>query len=147
MRTLSVAIFTAAALLLSGCASPSLVQDLRLYGLTCLNTKKVVIRPSEGGFGAGITVYADRQYIIQKIWDKIYQATPDSPWVTADCRQIEFYTSHDASTPLVTLQVNGKDQTHIKGKTQKEGFTCPGLYDYLTPLLRRAYENRAKDSS
>ena len=147
MRTLSVAVLTVIALLLSGCATPSLVQDLRLHGLTCLNTKKVLIHASEAGFGAGMTVHANEQFIIQGIWDKVYLARPYSIWAASGFREIEFYTSHDASTPVVILQVNVTDETHIKGKTDKEGFRCPGLHEYLTPFLKHEYDRKLKDSS
>ena len=123
-------------LVLSGCAQPSLVGQMKARGVTYLNTKKVVIRDCEGGFGGNVVVSATEQFIIQEIWDRIYLSRPYHCWAACGWGEIEFYLSEDANTPAVVLEVNETDETHLKGKTPDQGFRCPGLQEYIDQFLR-----------
>jgi len=118
---------------------------MKRRGISYLTTRKVVIRGSEGGYGADTVFLATEDFIIQEIWDTIYVSRPYHIWCACGFREIEFYEWENAKQPIVTLCVNKTCETHIKGKTPKEGFRCPGLTDYLTKLLKYEYEkNKTK---
>lgn len=135
----------------AGCgpsASPkedlTLVGQMRRRGISHLDTRKVVIRGSEGCYGADTIVVATEGFIIQKIWDTIYMARPYHTWAASGYREIEFYHWEKDPEPVVVLRLNVTDEAHFRGQTAKEGFRCPGLSEYLTGLLKRAYEKRKR---
>ncbi len=73
-----------AALLLAGCANtqlaptiePAFVQILKRHGLTPDSTRKIDLVASEGGYGSGLQVIITEEFLIQEIWDTIYQSRP-----------------------------------------------------------------------
>ena len=130
------------ALLCAGCAGPSLVRDLEKRGVTYQNTEKIIVQDSEGGWGADTIVVLSDEFAIQTVWDAIYQARPYSQWVASGYREIRFYTASRADKPNVILRQNASDEVHLKGLTARDGYRCPGLFDYLTPFLEHEYEKR-----
>ena len=67
-------------LIITGCTSPSLVERMNDYGVTHLNTQKIVLHGSEADVGSGVTVDIEEHCLIQRIWDSIYQSRPEITW-------------------------------------------------------------------
>lgn len=127
---------------ISGCTKPTLVDQMQSRGISYLNTQKVVIRASEGGYGSDTVVNVEEEFIIQRIWDSIYVSRPYHRWSASGDEQVEFYSSREDSKPRLTLMVNVSDLARIKGQTYNEGFRCPGLNEYLQEWLKREYEKK-----
>lgn len=125
-----------------GEAPPSLLRELRDRGVTDATTMKVVIRSSEGNFGRDTVVTADEHFIVQGIWDGIYASRPDSHWCACGFDEIDFYTAKDAREPAATLRLNASGAAHLKGKTPREGFRCPGLQPFVQDLLQAEYRKK-----
>lgn len=142
IRTSPLVIVIGTLFLLVGCASPSLVHDLKARDITYLNTKKLVIRGSQADVGADVVVELASPFIIQTIWDMIYLSRPYHLWYMSGYRILELYTSEDATVPDVTLLVNESDKTQIEGKDHDDGYRCPGLNTYLMEFLKNEYERR-----
>jgi hypothetical protein len=66
--------------LLCGCASPSLVRQMEKRGITHQNTEKIVLVGGEADVGSGTQVVIEEQFLIQEIWDSIYQSRPYGVW-------------------------------------------------------------------
>ena len=138
-----------AALLLAGCANtqlaptiePAFVQILKRHGLTPDSTDKIDLVASQGGYGSGLQVTITEGYLIQEIWDTIYQSRPYRVSAASGNRRLRFYTSADSSKPGVEVKVNGTDRCHVKGGFE-QGYRCPGINKVLEPLLKREYEKR-----
>ena len=138
-----------AALLLAGCANtqlaptiePAFVQILKRHGLTPDSTDKIDLVASQGGYGSGLQVTITEGYLIQEIWDTIYQSRPYRVSAASGNRRLRFYTSADSSKPGVEVKVNGTDRCHVKGGFE-QGYRCPGINKVLEPLLKREYEKQ-----
>ena len=138
-----------AALLLAGCANtqlaptiePAFVQILKRHGLTPDSTEKIHLVASEGGYGSRLQVIITEGYLIQEIWDTIYQARPYRTTVASGNRRLRFYTSADSSKPDVEVMVNVTDRCHVKGGFE-QGYRCPGINKVLEPVLKREHEKR-----
>lgn len=126
----------------TGCAGPSLVRDMKARESTYLNTTKIVVRDSEGSFGGDIIISESSHWFIQRIWDTIYQSRPYSLWSASGFREVSFYSSENSTTPTVVLRLNDTDEAHFQDKGPHDGYRCPGLFEYLTPFLKREYEKK-----
>ena len=137
-------IFCALALLsFMGCAAPrGLVQRLSDQFVTTRyrNTDKIVLTGSEGGYGASTTVTITAEFLIQEIWDSIYQSRPHDVWYACGYRKLEFHQRGQGDEPVLTLMVNASDACHIEGTSDR--FRCPGINAILEKLLKTEYEKR-----
>lgn len=132
------------ALLAQGCSNPSLVRDLKKRNVTYLNTTHIVVRGSESDGCPGVIVEDGADYVIQEIWDKIYQSRPYPRFAFSSWRTLELYTYYDFNEPAVTLMVNETNETHIKGTSPKDGYRCPGLEQYLINMLIRELQTKTQ---
>jgi len=135
--------------LVAGCSSPSaadrhasLLRELGERGVTDLTTAKVVVRSNEGNFGSDTAITATEHFIIQGIWDTIYASRPDPYWAASGFDEIALYTSREASESAATLLLNVSGSVHLKGKTPREGFRCPGLEPFIHNLLEAEYKKK-----
>ncbi len=122
-----------------------LVQILKSKGITYLNTDKVIIYGSQADYGSNTKVLGEWSWLIQKIWDKIYQSRSFDEWAMSGYRTIEFYKKE--SKLKVTLLVNETDVCFIENENRekgKKGFRCPGLNEFLMNLLKYEYEKNQK---
>ena len=116
-----------------------LVGLLREKGVTYLNTSKVVIYGSQADFGTDTKVVGEWTWLIQEIWDKIYQSRPLNNWTTSNYLRVEFYT--DDNKVKAVFYVNETDNCFLSEK-DKNGYRCPGIYSYLIKLLRLEHEGK-----
>ena len=138
-----------AALLLAGCANtqlaptnePAFVQVLNRHGLTPESTQKIDVVASEGGYGSRVQVSITEEFLIQEIWDTIYQSRPYRTWAASGHRKLRFYTSADSSKPDLEVMVNVTDRCHVNGGFER-GYRCPGINKVLEPVLKREHEKR-----
>ena len=123
-------------LILTGCASPSLVQRMDAHGVTHLNTGKIVLHGSEADVGAGVKLDVVEHFLIQRIWDAVYQSRPEITWYASGYRRADFYVDTNLDTPACTLWINASDACHLDGEGDR--FRCPQLDGFVTDLLRKA---------
>lgn len=126
--------------LTAGCQQTSLVKKIKSHGINDQATGKIIIRGSEADVGPNINVVITEQFVIQKIWDKIYESRPTSIWYASGYRQVDFYKSSEDIKPLFTLLVNESDASHIKGTTNR--FRCPGLAAFASKMLLEEYKRQ-----
>ena len=146
MKTL---VFMTSLLVLAGCQStsshpdgrPALVRDLERRGVTDANTVEIVLAGSEGGYGGDTQVDITAPFLIQEIWDTIYQSRPHKTWAASGFRRLRFYTHPDAEQPAAELLVNITDRCHFEGAFD-DAFRCPGINKILGPLLKAEYEKK-----
>ena len=124
---------------------PPLVKLLREQGITHENTAKIVLQGSEGGFGSDVMVEVPWQFLIQEIWDTIYQSRPYSVRCACGYRKAHFYAKIPKTEPselpvTVTLCINATGRCHIEGQT--DGFRCPKLNSLVERVLKKEYESR-----
>ena len=142
-------VFLASLLVLTGCTSipphpdlrPELVKKLADKGVLDTNTRKIILVGSQGGFGSATQVIIKHDFLIQEIWDTIYQSRPYGSWAACGFRKILFYTDSQSATPTVELSVNVTDRCHFKGAFD-EAFRCPGINKILDPMLKKEYEKK-----
>jgi len=135
--------------MLAGCQSPlpysdsrpALVQKLATRGVSDANTWKIVLVGSEGGYGAETTVVITANFLVQEIWDTIYQSRPHKTYAASGNRKLRFYTDVDSDTPAAELLVNATDRCHFQ-EAFDEGSRCPGINRILEPLLKAEYAKR-----
>jgi hypothetical protein len=135
--------------LIAGCSAtspvvshqPPLVQRLAGFGLSDSSTRKIVLVGSEGGYGGDVQVTISEEFLIQEVWDSIYQSRPYGKWCACGFRRLQFYSEVESEVPAVELLVNATDRCHFAGAFD-EGFRCPGINKILEPLLKREYEQR-----
>jgi hypothetical protein len=128
--------------LLAGCAtSPVLVRRLSSHSVTDQETQRIVLTGSEGGYGASLKVSITEEFLIQDIWDRIYQSRPYKVWYASGYRQLDFYRQGQ-DEPSLTLLVNASDACHIKDTTER--FRCPGISAVLEKLLKHEYKKNVK---
>lgn len=132
-------------LLVCGCSSPSLVGLMEARGVSYDNTSRIVLNGSEGDVGSDIQVEIEEPFIIQEIWDSIYQSRSYSVWYTSGYRRADFYIGQD-STPAATLWINASDASHLDGMETR--FRCPHLDSLVLKLLEKEHldkqANKAK---
>ena len=124
----------------SGCTSGSLVSRMKAYGVTHLNTSKIVLRGMEADVGSDVIVEIEEHFLIQEIWDTIYQSRPATIWYSSGFRQADFYAPGYPKKPAFTLLINESDACHIKG--EKDRFRCPKLHALFMKLLKEAYDSQ-----
>lgn len=156
MKVTFYSILACVLLLLTGCATNSLVQRLKDHGVTPSNTAKLKFISSEGAFGGDVYVITEDPEVIKSVWTRIYSATPTNFWVASGSHGVEFYTSKQAKQPAATVMVNGTDAAHLEGdywhhfNAHRKGYyglwRCPGLEKLVYWHLRKEYERR-KDGS
>ena len=130
---------------LAGCStSPELVHRLSGHSITYRNTEKIVLVASEGGYGSRLKVTITEDFLIQEIWDAIYQSRPHDIWAASGYRALEFYRKGAPDEPAATLLVNVTDACHIRGTTDR--FRCPKMHSILTPPLEWEYKRRKEKS-
>ena len=136
-------------LMTAGCSSlrpalvpkPPLVQRLSARGVSDANTRKIVVVGSEGGYGGDLQVTITEDFIIQEIWDAIYQSRPYKTWAASGFRRLRFYTDEEATDFSAELLVNVTDRSHFEGAFD-DAFRCPGINKILERSLRLEYERR-----
>ena len=141
--------FAACLLVLTGCQStstrpdlrPALVQKLEKRGVSDANTAKIILVGSEGGYGRRTQVTITAEYLIQEIWDTIYQSRPHKAWAASGFRKLRFYADRESEVPVAELLVNATDRCHFDGDFD-DSFRCPGIEKILDPLLKTEYEKR-----
>ncbi len=141
--------FAACLLVLTGCQStstrpdlrPALVQKLEKRGVSDANTGKIILVGSEGGYGAGMQVTITANFLIQEIWDTIYQSRPYKTWAASGFRKLRFYADSESEVPVAELLVNVTDRCHFDGDFD-DSFRCPGINNILELLLKAEYEER-----
>jgi len=126
--------------LMAGCASPSLVTRMRAEGVTPLNTAKIVLQGSEADFGPDVRMEIGEHFLIQEIWDSIYQSRPETCWFMSGWRRADFYADTDSSKPAVTLWINASDACRIDGDSDL--FRCPKLDELVMELLSNPWEEQ-----
>ncbi len=129
-------------LLICGCASPSLVRQMKQHGITHHNTGKVVLTGSEADVGSEITVEIEEQFLIQEIWDAIYQSRPHGLWYASGYRRADFYVDQN-DKPATTLWINASDSSFLDGQS-KNRFRCPKLHAFVMKLLQDEYDRKQK---
>ncbi len=129
-------------LFICGCASPSLVHQMKQHGITHHNTGKIVLTGSEADVGHDVKVEIEEQFLIQEIWDSIYQSRPHGLWYASGYRRADFYVDQNED-PAVTLWINASDAAHLDGQTQTR-FRCPKLHAFVMKLLQDEYDKRKK---
>ena len=128
--------------LLAGCVTPpTLVRRLSKHSITHQDTQKIVLTGSEGGYGASLNVNITEEFLIQDIWDRIYQSRPYNVWYASGYRQLDFYRRGEEE-PSLTLLVNVSDACQIKNTTER--FRCPGINAVLEKLLKNEYQKNIK---
>ena len=141
--------FAACLLVLTGCQSmrtrpdfhSALVQKLEKRGVSDANTEKIILVGSEGGYGERTQVTVTAEFLIQEIWDTIYQSRPYKTWAASGFRRLRFYADPESEVPAAELLVNVTDRCHFDGDFD-DSFRCPGINNILEPLLKAEYEER-----
>lgn len=141
--------FAACFLVLTGCQSmptrpdlrPALVQKLEKRGVSDANTAKIILVGSEGGYGERTQVTITAEFLIQEIWDTIYQSRPYKTWAASGFRKLRFYADRESEVPVAELLVNATDRCHFD-EDFNDSFRCPGIEKILDPLLKAEYEKR-----
>ena len=136
-------------LVLAGCQSvsrqpdlrPALVKEFADIGVSHANTRRIILVGSEGGYGGDMQVAITEQFLIQEIWDTVYQSRPYRTWVASGFRKLRFYTDDKARVPEVELLVNATDRCHFEGAFD-DAYRCPGINKILQPLFKAEYEKR-----
>ena len=142
-------IFALCLLVLAGCQStstcpdlrPALVQKLEKRGVSDAGTDKIILVGSESGYGGGLQVTITANYLIQEIWDTIYQSRPHKTWAASGFRKLRFYADHESEVPVAELLVNVTDRCHFD-EDFDDSFRCPGINKILETLLKAEYEKR-----
>jgi len=129
-------------LLICGCASPSLVRQMKQNGITHHNTGKIVLTGSEADVGPDVKVEIEEQFLIQEIWDSIYQSRPHGLWYASGYRKADFYVDQDRD-PVATLWINASDSSFLNGNS-KTRFRCPKLHAFVMGLLQEEYDRKQK---
>lgn len=129
-------------LLICGCASPSLVRQMKKCGVTHHNTGKIVLTGSEADVGSNTKVAIEEQFIIQEIWDSIYQSRPHGSWCASGYLRADFYVDQN-DEPAVTLWINVSDSSFLDGQS-KSRFRCPKLHAFVMKLLQEEYDRKQK---
>jgi hypothetical protein len=129
-------------LLVCGCASPSLVRQMEQRGITHHNTGKIVLTGSEADVGGNVKVEIEEQFIIQEIWDSIYQSRPHGLWYSSGYRRADFYADQN-DKPAASLWINASDSSFLDGQS-KSRFRCPKLHAFVMKLLQEEYDRKQK---
>ena len=116
-----------------------LVRQLAARGITDQNTSRIVVIGNEGGYGSDFKITIGPHYLIQKIWDTIYQSRPYKTIVFSGYRTLKFYKKGDSRAPVVELLVNATGRCHIHDSFDN-GYRCPGINKLLKRLLKSRYE-------
>ena len=127
-------------LIITGCASPPLVQRMNSHGVTHLNTGKIVLHGSEADVGSGVKVAVVEHFLIQRIWDTVYQSRPEIIWYASGYRRADFYADTNLDTPACTLWINASDACHLDGEPDR--FRCPQLDAFVIDLLQKAMKRQ-----
>ena len=141
--------FMAGFLVLAGCQSvsrqpdlrPALVQELENRGVSDATTAKIIAVSSEGGYGADTEVTIEVEFLIQEIWDAIWQSRPYRTWGASGFRKLRFYRDSTSGVPQAELLVNATDRCHFDGAFD-DGYRCPGINKVLQPLFKAEHEKR-----
>ena len=139
--------FMATLVILVGCQSvslqpdlrPALVQELGTRGVTDANTQRIIAVACEGDYGADVQVPITAPFLIQEIWDTIWQSRPYKTWAASGFRKLRFYKDRESGAPQAELLVNVTDRCHFDGAFD-DGYRCPGINKILEPLLKKEYE-------
>ena len=142
-------LFALCLLVLAGCQStlpcpglrPALVQKLENRGVSDAGTGKIILVGSEGGYGGDLQVTITANFLIQEIWDTIYQSRPHKRWAASGFRKLRFYEDDESEVPVAELLVNATDRCHFD-EDFDDSFRCPGINKILEPLLKAEYEKR-----
>jgi len=138
MRSLPILLLV----LICGCASPSLVHQMQDRGITHHNTSKIVLIGSESDVGSDIKVEIGEAFLVQEIWDAIYQSRPHDLWYASGYRRADFYV--DASgVSAGTLWINESDTAFLEGM-EAHRFRCPKLHERVMSLLQDELDRRKK---
>ncbi len=114
-----------------------LIENLRERGITYITTSKVIIYGSPADYGTKTIVNSQWTWLIQEIWDKIYESRPHSTWTASNYLKLELCTKEKGIKAI--LYVNATDNCFLNEK-DKKGYRCPGLYEYLMKVLKYEYE-------
>ncbi len=125
-----------------GCAPPSLVRQMKRHGIAHHNTGRIVLTGSEADVGSSIKVDIEEQFLIQEIWDTIYESRPHGLWYASGYRRADFYTYPDGD-PVVTLWINASDASHLDGQSETR-FRCPKLHALVMKRLQEEYDKQQK---
>jgi hypothetical protein len=115
---------------------------MKQYGITHHNTGKIVLTGSEADVGSDIKVEIEEQFLIQEIWDSIYQSRPHGLWYASGYRRADFYTFPDRP-PAATLWINASDASHLDGQNETR-FRCPKLHAFVMKLLQEEHDKQKK---
>jgi len=152
-------ILAALLLVISGCSSKGLVDDLYARGAKPSATAKLVFRGSDADFGWDTEVVITDRNVIDEVWHSILNSRPYARFSACGWRTIEFYSTSDSSTPLATLRVycgdiDRGDAAHVEGTgpfpwdSSRGGrvglYECKGLDELVLKYLREEYEERNK---
>jgi len=113
---------------------------MKQQGITHHNTGKIVLTGSEADVGPNVKVEIEEQFLIQEIWDSIFQSRPYGVWCACGYRRADFYTYPDRD-PVATLWINETDTSHLDGQN-KTRFRCPKLHALVMKLLQEEYDKQ-----
>ena len=120
---------------------PPLVRKLAALGVSDASTRKIVIVDTEAGYGSDVQATVEWDFLIQDIWDTIYQARPYSRWAASGFRKLLFYKDAESQVPAAELLVNATDRCHFEGAFE-DGYRCPGIHRILERELKAEHEKR-----
>jgi hypothetical protein len=115
---------------------------MKQHGITHHNTSKIVLTGSEADVGPDIKVAIEEQFLIQEIWDSIYQSRPHGLWYASGYRRADFYVYPDQD-PVATLWINASDASHLD-RQHETRFRCPKLHAFVMKLLQEQYDKQEK---
>jgi len=115
---------------------------MKRHGISYHNTGKIVLAGSEADVGPNVKVEIEEQFLIQEIWDSIYQSRPHGLWYASGYRRADFYIDRNAD-PVLTLWINASDASHLDGQNETR-FRCPKLHAFVMKLLQEQYDKQEK---
>ena len=124
-----------------GSQRPFSARELAARGITDHNTSKIVLVGCTSGYGGDFEVTIGPWYLIQEIWDTIYQSRPHQRWAASGFLTLKFYKKGDSKSPAVELLVNETSRCHFPSDFDN-AFRCPGIYKILSAEQKREFEKR-----
>jgi hypothetical protein len=115
---------------------------MQQHGVTHHNTGKILLTGSEADVGGDVKVEIEEQFIIQEIWDSIYQSRPYGLWYESGYRRADFYVDQN-DKPAATLWINASDSSFLDSQS-KIRFRCPKLHAFVMRLLQQEYDRKQK---
>ena len=115
---------------------------MKQHGITHHNTGKIVLSGSEADVGSDTKVVIEEQFLIQEIWDSIYQSRPHGLWYASGYRRADFHVDQNTD-PAVTLWINASDSSFLDGHSDSR-FRCPKLDAFAMTLLQEKHDKQEK---